>query len=98
MSKNSGPTADPQVKALYDKFNQQLQAMEKEKKELQAKLDSQTGEASKGFKVKPLEKFDGKRSELRSFLIYTKLYLTFKEYLFSNKIKKILAVVAFLKG
>ena len=97
MSKNSGPTADPQVKALYDKFNQQLQAMEKEKQELQAKLDSQTGEASKGFKVEPPEKFDGKRSELRSFLMHAKLYLTFKEHLFPNKVKKVLAIIAFLK-
>jgi hypothetical protein len=56
------------------------------------------GEASKGFKVEPPEKFDGKRSELRSFLTYAKLYLTFKEHLFLNEAKKVLVVAAFLKG
>jgi hypothetical protein len=56
------------------------------------------GEASKGFKVEPPEKFDGKRSELRSFLTHAKLYLTFKEHLFPNEAKKVLAVAAFLKG
>ena len=34
MLKNSGPTVDLQVKALYDKFTEQVRILEKEKKKL----------------------------------------------------------------
>jgi Retrotransposon gag protein len=98
MSKNNGPIADPQVKAMYEKFQIQMKESEDARKKLQFKLEEARAGNAKGIKIEPPEKFDGKRSQLRSFLTHAKLYLTFKEHQFPTEAKKVLAIAAFLKG
>jgi Ty3 transposon capsid-like protein len=75
-----------------------MKEMEEEKKRLQAALTAAREGNSKNIKIEPPEKFDGKRSQLRSFLTHAKLYLTFKEDQFPSEAKKVLAIAAFLKG
>jgi hypothetical protein len=75
-----------------------MKEAEARNKRLQVELEEARSSNLKSLKIEPPEKFDGKRSQLRSFLTHAKLYLTFKEHQFPTEVKKILAIVAFLKG